>query len=92
METVTISAKIQDNKKAEFFHTTESLKHSVNKFCNDFKINIDSDNNLNIRIVFEDKYQLENYYNRTEFDILKGSVKSLCDDIRIKINDKTINN
>jgi hypothetical protein len=92
MEIVMISGKIKEKKKAEFFHTTESLKPSVNKYCNDLKINIDSDNNLNIRIVFEDNYQLENYYNRAEFDILKGSVKSLCDDISIKINDKTINN
>jgi hypothetical protein len=92
MEIVIINGKIKEKKKSEFFHTTESLKHSVNKYCKDLKINIDSDNNLNIRIVFEDKYQLENFYNRTEFDILKGSVKSLCDDIIIKINDKSLTN
>jgi hypothetical protein len=87
METVTISASISDQKKAEFFQTTESLKSSITKYCNEFKIDVDSNNLLEIQIEFEDTRQLENYYQRTEFNILKGSLKSLCDKLEIKIND-----
>lgn len=91
METVTISARISAKKKAEFFQTTESLKPLINKYCNDLKINVDSSDNLNIQIVFESKDQLENYFNRNEFNILKGSVKSLCHEINIKVNDILMN-
>jgi hypothetical protein len=86
METVTISATISEKKKAEFFHTTESLKPILNRFCDNLVINIDSKNKLKILIEFESKYRLENYYSRDEFNILKGSVKSLCDDVEIKIS------
>jgi uncharacterized protein YpiB (UPF0302 family) len=91
METVTISARISAKKKAEFFQTTESLKPLINKYCNDLKINVDSNDNLDIQIVFESKDQLENYFNRNEFDILKGSVMSLCNNINVKINNSVVN-
>jgi|WetSurMetagenome_2_1015567.scaffolds.fasta_scaffold216137_2 hypothetical protein len=85
MESVIINAKISGKKKAEFFHTTESLKPILNKFCDKLEIKIDSKNKLEIFIGFEGKHQLENYYSRNEFNILKGSVMSLCDDVEIKI-------
>jgi hypothetical protein len=87
MESVTINAKISEKKKSEFFHTTESLKPFLEKFCDKIEIKIDSKNKLEILIEFESKHQLENYYSRDEFNILKGSVKSLCDDVEIKIDD-----
>jgi hypothetical protein len=85
METVVIDARISSKKKAEFFHTTESLKPILNKFCEKLEINIDSKNNVEIHIEFKDREQLENYHSRNEFIILKGSVMSLCDDVEIKI-------
>ena len=86
MESVIINARISSKKKAEFFHTTESLKPILNKFCEKLEINIDSKNNVEIHIEFKDKEQLENYHSRNEFSILKGSVMSLCDDVEIKID------
>ena len=86
MESVIINARISSKKKAEFFHTTESIKPILDKFCEKLEINIDSKNNVEICIEFKDKKQLENYYSRDEFSILKGSVKSLCDDVEIKID------
>lgn len=87
METVLIRAAINEKKKAEFFQTTESLHPFINNYCKDLKINIDLKNNVSIFIIFEDKQQLENYYEKTEFNILKGSVKSLCHNIHIEISD-----
>ncbi len=86
MESVIINARIDNRKKAEFFHTTESLKPMLNKFCEMLDINIDPKNNVEIHIDFKDKEQLENYHSRNEFSILKGSVMSLCDDVKIKIS------
>ncbi len=91
MESVIINARISSKKKAEFFQTTESLQPLINNYCKDLKISIDSKNNVSIFIIFEDKKQLENYYQRTEFNILKGSVKSLCHNINIEINDLAVN-
>lgn len=90
MESVIINARISDKKKAEFFHTTESLKPILNKFCDNLEINIDSKNNVQINIGFESKDQLQNYHLRNEFGILKGSVMSLCDDVEIKIGNSLV--
>jgi hypothetical protein len=90
MESVIINAKISSKKKSEFFHTTESLKSILQKFCDKLEIKIDSKNNLEIFIGFESKTQLENYYSRNEFNILKGSVMSLCDDVEIKIENAIV--
>jgi len=87
MESVIINARISSKKKAEFFHTTESLKQILNKFCEILDINIDSKNNVEIHIDFKDREQLENYHSRNEFSILKGSVMSLCYEVEIKIGD-----
>jgi len=90
MESVIINARISDKKKAEFFHTTESLKPILNKFCDNLEINIDSKNNVEIHIEFKNKEQLENYHSRNEFNILKGTVMSLCDDVEIKMGDAQV--
>lgn len=90
MESVIINARISSKKKAEFFHTTESLKPILNKFCDMLDINIDPKNNVEIHIEFKDKEQLENYHSRNEFSILKGTVISLCDDVEIKIGDALV--
>ena len=90
METVTIVGRIKNKKEVEFFHTTESLKPSLKKFCDKLEIKIDSKNRVEIFMEFEGKQQLENYYSRNEFDILQGTVKSLCDDIEIKIGNELV--
>ena len=86
MEKVTISARISDKKKAEFFHTMESLKSLIEKSCKDLEVKISEDNMLVIHILFEDREALESNFYNNEFNILKGSVRSVCDDISIKIN------
>jgi len=87
METVVISAKINEKNKVEFYQTMESLKILVKNYCNELETEISLDNNLVIRIIFNSKDELgRNFYNN-EFNILKGSVRSLCDNIRIKVND-----
>ncbi len=90
MESVNINARISSKKKAEFFQTTESLKPILNKFCEMLDINIDTKNNVQIHIGFESKDQLQNYHSRNEFNILKGSVMSLCDDVEIKIGNSLV--
>lgn len=87
METVLISARISKNKKSEFFQVMESLKNLVRNYCKDFDINVSEDNYLDMRIIFAGKEDLEsNFYNK-EFNILKGTVKSLCNNVNIRIND-----
>jgi hypothetical protein len=92
METVTISASINAKKKAEFFQTMESLTGLVESKCNDLDIRVKDDNNLVIKITFDGKDQMEKNFYTGEFNILKGTVKSLCEDVRIKITDTAINN
>jgi len=86
METVVISASISDKKKSEFFQVMESLKTLVKKYCKKFEIKVAEDNSMIIRIIFDKKEDLEkNFYNK-EFTILKGSVRSLCNNVSIEIN------
>jgi hypothetical protein len=92
METVTISANINEKKKAEFFQTMESLTGLVENQCNDLDIRVKDDNTLIIKITFDGKDQMEKNFYTGEFNILKGTVKSLCKDVRIKINDTAVNN
>jgi hypothetical protein len=92
METVTISANINEKKKAEFFQTMESLTGLVESQCNDLDIRVKDDNTLIIKITFDGKDQMEKNFYTGEFNILKGTVKSLCEDVRIKITDTAINN
>jgi uncharacterized protein YpiB (UPF0302 family) len=90
METVSISGRIKKQKEVEFFHTTESLKSSLKRFCDKLEIKINSKNQIEIFIGFAGKQQMENYYSRNEFDILLGTVKSLCYDIEIKIGNELV--
>ena len=92
METVTISANINEKKKAEFFQTMESLTGLVESKCNDLDIRVKDDNSLIIKITFDGKDQMEKNFYTGEFNILKGTVRSLCEDVRIKINDTPVNN
>ena len=91
METVTIRARINEKKKAEFFQTMESLTGLVENQCNDLDIRIKDDNTLIIKITFDGKDQMEKNYYSNEFNILKGTVKSLCGDININVNDSPVN-
>ncbi len=90
MESVIINARISSKKKAEFFHTTESLKPILNKYCDMLDFNIDPLNYVDIHIDFKVLEQLDNYHSRNEFSILKGTVISLCDVVVIKIGDALV--
>ncbi len=92
METVTISANINEKKKAEFFQTMESLTGLVENQCNDLDIRVKDDNTLIIKITFDGKDQMEKNFYTGEFNILKGTVKSLCENVKIKVNDTPVNN
>jgi len=92
METVTISANINEKKKAEFFQTMESLTGLVESKCNDLDIRVKDDNTLIIKITFDGKDQMEKNFYNNEFNILKGSVKSLCENVIIKVNESLLNN
>jgi len=91
METVTISASINKNKETEFFQTMESLKALVKSYCNDFEIIKKEDGNTMIKIIFNRKEELENNFNNKEFNILKGTINSLCDNVVININGINVN-
>ena len=86
METAIISANIREMKKVEFYQTMESLKILVKDHCTDLEVIVNDDNALVIRIVFKDREELESNFYNNEFNILKGSVRSVCDDVSIKIN------
>ncbi|MGE5859204.1 MAG: hypothetical protein ACM34J_01530 [Ignavibacteria bacterium] len=86
METVTITAAINEKKKVEFYQTMESLKALIKNYCNKIDTEIDQGNNLVIRITFNSKKEMEQNFSNVEFNILKGSVRSLCENVRININ------
>jgi hypothetical protein len=92
METVTIRASINEKKKAEFFQTMESLIGLIENQCNDLDIRVKDDNSLIIKITFDGKDQMEKNFYTGEFNILKGSVKSLCENVIIKVNESLLNN
>jgi hypothetical protein len=87
MESVTIIGRIGKTKKAEFFQAMEPLKKLVKDYCKDFKVEVEEDNNLNILITFKNKGDVKEYFNNKEFNILKGSIKSLCNNVNIKLNE-----
>ena len=91
METVTISAKIIAKNKVEFYQTMESLKVLVKNYCNEFDLDVSPDNNLTIKIDFNSMDEFKSNFHNNEFNILKGSVRSLCDDVSVKINDVVTN-
>lgn len=86
MKTVIISASISDKKKSEFFQVMESLKTLIKNYCNKFEIKVAEDNSIIIRIIFNKKEDLDNNFYNKEFNILKGSVRSLCNNVNIEIN------
>lgn len=86
METVTISARISEKKRVEFYQTMESLKTLVKNYCSEFELDVGPDNNLKIRITFNSIDELKNNFHNNEFNILKGSIRSLCDDVKIQVN------
>ena len=90
MDTITISAKINEKKKVEFYHTMESLKSLVNEYCNEIETEINPDNNLVIRITFNSKADMEKNFSNSEFNILKGTIRSLCDNISYKFGDVSV--
>ena len=90
MEILTISARIIEKKKSEFYQTMESLKSLVKKYCNEFETQVDLENNLVIRITFNSKEEMENNFSNKEFNILKGTLRSLCDNISYNINDVSV--
>ena len=85
METVTITANISEKKKVEFYQTMESLKTLVKNYCNNLDISVE-ENNVLIHITFDGKVELEKNFYNSEFNILKGTLKSLCNNTTIKIN------
>ena len=90
METVTINSRIKKNNKTELFQTLESLKPNIESHCKDLELKINPDNRLNLQITFDDHESLQNNFYNAEFNILKGTIKSLCDDVVIKINDLSL--
>lgn len=89
METITISARINEKKKVEFYQTMESLKTLVKNYCNELEVEVHPDNSLLLKITFNSKDELIKNFDNSEFNILKGTVRSLCSDI--KINDGNMN-
>lgn len=85
METVLINAILNEKKKSEFYQTMESLKILVQNYCQDFQIITNDDLSLTIQITFDDIDEIKNHFYGNEFNIMKGSLRSLCDNIDIKI-------
>jgi len=86
METVTISAIISKKRKVEFYQTMESLKSLVKNYCSEFELDVSPDNNLEIKITFDNIDEFKSNFHNNEFNILKGSIRSLCDDVKIRVN------
>jgi hypothetical protein len=90
METVSINSRIKKNNKTELFQTLESLKPYIKSHCKELELKINPDDSLNMHITFDDQDSLENNFYNNEFKILKGTLKSLCDDVVIKINNAIV--
>ena len=92
METVIINSKIRKNNKTELYQTLESLQPSIKTHCKDLDIKINQDNSLSMKITFDSQESFENNFYNNEFNILKGTLKSLCEDVIIKVNNSLVNN
>jgi hypothetical protein len=90
METVTINSRIKKNNKTELYQTLESLKPNIKSHCKELRLKINPDDSLNLQITFDDHESLQNNFYNAEFNILKGTIKSLCDNVVIKINDESL--
>lgn len=91
MKTALISAKLSDKKKTEFYQTMEPLEKLIQNQCSNYKIVYQNGGKIIIEIVFKDHEQLDANFNKNEFNILKGSIRSLCDDVEIKVNESVQN-
>jgi len=91
METVIINSRIKKNSKRELYQTLESLQPHIKSYCQELEFKINPDDNLIMQIKFDNRESLENNFYNAEFNILKGTIKSLCDDVIIKINDSIVN-
>jgi hypothetical protein len=92
METVIINSKIKKNNKTELYQTLESLQPSIRSHCKEFELKINQDNSLFMEITFDSHESFEKNFYNNEFNILKGTIKSLCEDVIIKVNDSLENN
>jgi len=92
METVIINSKFRKNNKTELYQTLESLKPSIKTHCKEFELKINPDNSLSMEITFDSQESFENNFYNNEFNILKGTLKSLCEDVIIKVNNSLVNN
>jgi hypothetical protein len=92
METVIINSKIKKNNKTELYQTLESLRPSIKTHCKDLDIKINPDNSLFMEITFDNQESFENNFYNNEFNILKGTLKSLCENVIIKVNNSLVNN
>ena len=90
METVIINSKIKKNNKTELYQTLESLQPSIRSHCKEFELKINQDNSLLMEITFDSHESFEKNFYNNEFNILKGTIKSLCDNVVIKINDVSL--
>ena len=86
MQAITIYAILNNNKKSEFFQVMESLKTLVSNYCQDLDVKVNQDNSLIIRILFNNKKDLEMNFGNKEFNILKGSIRSLCNNVEMEIS------
>lgn len=86
MSIVLINAKIKQRKQTEFFQTIESIKGLLKKRCCDFEMECKNNKNVRIKISFDDTNEQEENFSGAEFDILKGALLSLCDDVEIHQN------
>jgi hypothetical protein len=86
MQAITIYAVLNNNKKSEFFQVMESLKTLVSNYCQDLDVKVNQDNSLIIRILFNNKKDLEMNFGNKEFNILKGSIRSLCNNVEMEIS------
>jgi len=82
MSTVSIRGKLIEDKKAEFYLTIETVKSLIEKKCEAFSYDLNENNELNITIDFSNQEKLKNF-DKLEFSILKGSIRSLCEDVEI---------
>jgi len=92
MQTVIINSKIKKNNKTELYQTLESLQPSIKTHCKEFELKINQDNSLSMKITFDSQEGFENNFYNNEFNILKGTLKSLCEDVIIKVNNSLVNN
>ena len=92
METVIINSKIKKKNKTELYQTLESLQPSIRSHCKEFKLKINQNNILFMEIIFKSHDSFEKNFYNNEFNILKGTLKSLCEDVIIKVNDSPMKN